>query len=126
MDKNKQLNFAPYIPNNVPENQVLVAPEGVWQPMDDGTWPLHPFSYDRWEKEELSWYDNCYIHAGLNPFMFYDVKGKELLDLMEVITVNTYRNFPVGKARHAIICNDAGKIVCDGILIRRSDDEFVW
>lgn len=124
-NEKKQLGFAPYIPNNVPENQILVAPEGVWHPMDDGVWPLHPFSYDRWEKEELSWYDNCYIHAGLNPFMFYDVKGKELLDLMEVISVNTFRTFPIGKARHTIICGEDGKIICDGILIRRTEEDFI-
>lgn len=125
MDNNKQLTFSKVIPNSVPNHQVLVAPEGPWHPLDDGTWPLHPFSYDRWEREELSWYDNCYIHAGLNPFMFYDVKGIELLDLMEAISVNTYRVFPIGKARHSVICNEEGKIICDGILIRRSEEEFI-
>lgn len=124
-DNGPKLCFAPYIPNDVPANQVLVAPEGVWHPMEDGSWPLHPFSYDRWEKEELSWYDSCYIHAGLNPFMFYDVKGRDILELMEYISVNTFRKFPVGKARHTIICGEDGKIICDGIMIRRSEEDFI-
>ena len=77
------IKFSPHIPNNVPAVKLLVAPEGKWHPDSDGTWPVHPFAYDRWEKEELSWYNTSYIHAGLNPFMEYQVKGKELLDLME-------------------------------------------
>lgn len=119
------LKFIPHIPNNVPENKLLVAPEGIWRPMTDGTWPLHPFAYDKWEVEELSWYDTSYIHAGLNPFLEFDVHGKELLDLMECISVNTFRNFPIGKARHTIICGDDGKILLDGIIIRRSEEDFV-
>lgn len=119
------IKFSPHIPNNVPEVNLLVAPEGKWHPDSDGTWPLHPFAYDRWEKEELSWYDTSYIHAGLNPFVEYQVKGTELLDLMECISVNTFRKFPIGKARHTIICGEDGKIVIDGIIIRRSEDEFI-
>lgn len=119
------IKFSPHIPNNVPAVKLLVAPEGKWHPDSDGTWPVHPFAYDRWEKEELSWYNTSYIHAGLNPFMEYQVKGKELLDLMECISVNTFRKFPVGKARHTIICGEDGKIIIDGIIIRRSEDEFI-
>lgn len=125
MNNENVLKFVPHIPNNVPEVKVMVAPEGLWHPMTDGTWPLHPFAYDRWEVEELSWHDTCYIHAGLNPFLEFSVKGKELLDLMEAISVNTFRNFPVGKARHTILCNDKGKIVLDGIIIRRSEEDFI-
>ena len=113
------IKFSPHIPNNVPAVKLLVAPEGKWHPDSDGTWPVHPFAYDRWEKEELSWYNTSYIHAGLNPFMEYQVKGKELLDLMECISVNTFRKFPVGKARHTIICGEDGKIIIDGIPVLR-------
>ena len=125
MNSENTLKFVPHIPNNVPEVKVMVAPEGLWHPMADGTWPLHPFAYDKWEIEELSWHDTCYIHAGLNPFLQFAVKGRELLDLMEAISVNTFRNFPVGKARHTLLCNDQGKIILDGIIIRRSEDDFI-
>ncbi|WP_286946030.1 hypothetical protein [Acetobacterium sp. UBA5834] len=125
MNSENTLKFVPHIPNNVPEVKVMVAPEGLWHPMTDGTWPLHPFAYDKWEIEELSWHDTCYIHAGLNPFLQFAVKGSDLLDLMEAISVNTFRNFPVGKARHTLLCNDLGKIILDGIIIRRSEEDFI-
>ena len=126
MSSEMKMTFSPYIPNDqIPEKAVFVAQEGKFTPLDNGEWSVHPFAYDRWEKEEMSWYETSYIHAGLNPFLFFDIKGKEYLDLMEAVSVNTFRNFPIGKARHTILCNEQGKIILDGIIMRRSEDEFV-
>lgn len=126
MDNNEKiLKLSPYVPNTIPQNTLYVAPEGKWAPMDDNKWPLVPFIYDSWVKEEVSWHDNCYIHAGLNPFMFYEIEGKDYLNLLEEVSISTFRKFPVGKARHTILCNDKGKVVLDGIVVRRSEDKFI-
>jgi len=101
------------------------GPEGGWRPLDDGSFPVYPFEFTNWVDEELSWYDNCYIHAGLNPFLFYDVHGKGLLDLFTDISVSTFKKFPVGKCRHTILCNNDGKVMVDGILVRRSEEDFI-
>ncbi|MFZ7121381.1 MAG: hypothetical protein ACOWWH_10565 [Eubacteriaceae bacterium] len=124
-NESKKLVMSPYIPNTIPKNTVYVCPEGKWLPMNNGQWPLVPFAYNTWVNEEISWHDTSYLHAGLNPFMFYDIKGLEYLDMMEEVSVNTFRKFPMGKARHTIICNDKGKLVLDGIIVRRSEDEFI-
>lgn len=124
-NKSKKLVMSPYIPNTIPENSVYVSPEGNWMPMDDGQWPLVPFAFDTWVNEEISWHETSYLHSGLNPFLFYDIKGLEYLDLLEAVSINTFRKFPVGKARHTVICNEEGKLVLDGIVVRRSEDEFI-
>lgn len=75
---------------------------------------LHPFEYSNWIDEMLSWHDNCYIHAGLNPANIYRVKGPDALKFFSDICVNTFQNFPVGKSKHgpdipsALIANCAG------------------
>lgn len=124
-NESKKLVMSPYIPNTIPKNTVYVAPEGKWMPLDDNQWPLVPFAFNTWVNEEISWYDTSYLHAGLNPFMFFDIKGTEYLDLLEAVSVNTFRKFPVGKARHVIICTENGKLGLDGIVVRRSEDEFI-
>lgn len=123
----EKIVLSPYISHSLPEPAIYLGQEGDWGPMksQNDAWPLLPFAYDTWEKEELSWYDNSYLHAGLNPFMFFDIKGKDYLELLNVISVSTFNNFPIGKARHTILCNDDGKIYCDGIVVRRSEDEFI-
>lgn len=109
----------------IPGSQnVYITPEGPIRSIN-GKLPMFPLEYSGWQEEELSWHDNCYIHAELNPFIFHAVKGTDFLEFMEEASISTYKKFPVGKARHAIFCNEQGKIVLDGILVRRSEDEFL-
>ena len=119
------IKLSPYIPGTIPKNKVYVSSEGVWHPDSDGAWPLHPFAFDRWDVEDMSWHDTCSLHEGLNPFSMYKVHGKEFLDLLGVVSVNTFKVFPVGKSRHTIICDENGKIMLDGIVIRRSEEDFL-
>lgn len=116
---------SPFMPIDLMKYNVHVSPEGCWRPISGNTFPVYPFVFTDWINEELSWYDDCYIHAGLNPFLFYSVKGKDFLRMYTDISVNTFNNFPVGKARHAILCNEKGKVVVDGIIVRRSEEEFM-
>lgn len=124
-NRNYKVTLSPFISHTLPEPTLYVKPESGWTPLKNGELPLVPFAYDSWEKEELSWYDNSYLHAGLNPFMFYDIKGIEYIQLLNDVSVSTFNKFPVGKARHTILCNQEGKIIIDGIVLRRSDDEFI-
>ena len=86
---------------------------------------LHPFEYSNWIDEMLSWHDNCYIHAGLNPANIYRVKGPDALKFFSDICVNTFQNFPVGKGKHGIMCNEDGFIMQDGLLFREAEDSFL-
>lgn len=116
---------SPFMPIDLVKYAVHVGPEGCWRPISGNTFPIYPIVFTDWVNEELSWYDNCYIHAGLNPFLFFAVQGKDFLRMYSDISVNAFHNFPVGKARHAILCNEKGKIVIDGIIVRKSEDEFI-
>lgn len=121
----KVMNFAPYVNNTIPKTAVFVSPEGIFLPMEDGKWPVHPFAYDAWYKECMSWYDTCYLHAGLNPFVRFKIHGKDFLNFLEAVSVNTFRNFPIGKARHTVLCSEKGKIMLDGIVVRFSEEDFM-
>lgn len=119
------LKLTDYIPDSPLARMSYVATEGMWAPDAEGRLQLVPFQFAPWEKEELSWYDGCYIHAGLNPFIVYRVIGRDFPQLLTDVSVNTFRQFPVGKARHTILCNNAGKLLMDGIVVRRTEDEFL-
>ena len=85
-----KITTSPFMPFDPLKYAAQCGPEGGWRPLDDGSFPVYPFEFTNWVDEELSWYDNCYIHAGLNPFLFYDVHGKGLLDLFPDISVSTF------------------------------------
>ncbi|MDR1881476.1 MAG: hypothetical protein LBR26_01680 [Prevotella sp.] len=39
--------------------------------------------------------------------------------------VNTFKNFPVGKGKHAIMCNENGLVMADGILLHTDENEYI-
>ena len=125
MNVTPQIKLTPLIPNLVPRNKLFACPESSWMPDSDGAWQLHPFAFDRWDVEEMSYYDTCSLHCALNPFNIFEVHGVDYLKMLECATVNTFKVFPVGKARHVIFCDDGGKVLMDGILIRTGEEDFL-
>jgi len=119
------VKLTPLIPYMIPRNKLFVCPESAWMPDSDGAWQLHPFAFDRWDVEEMAYYDTCSLHVGLNPFNVYKVHGNDFLKMLECATVNTFRQFPIGKARHTIFCDDGGKVLTDGITLRVGEEDYL-
>jgi glycine cleavage system aminomethyltransferase T len=84
-----------------------------------------PLEYTGWRDEQLSWKKSCYIHGNLNPTPTYRVKGPDALKFLMESCVNSFANFPAGKGKHAIMCNEQGLVMMDGVLIRVGEDDFI-
>ncbi len=80
--------------------------------------------YTDWLDESLSWKETCYI--GDWSFLWERrFRGPDALKLFSDITVNSFAKFEVGQAKHAIHCNESGKVIHEGILSRLGEDEFM-
>lgn len=81
--------------------------------------------YTSWIDESLSWKKTVYIGdwSFLTKVM---IKGPDSLKLFSDISVNSFTMFEIGQAKHVIQCNNAGKVLCDGILMRIGDKEFLF
>ncbi|HEY78928.1 MAG TPA: aminomethyl transferase family protein [Dehalococcoidia bacterium] len=123
VDQEKYLRLSPYVPYDS-SLEVYVQSEGhsAVSPTAGG---VHPFEYTGWCDEELSWHNYCYLHAGLNPTGTYHIKGPDVLKVFSSHCVNSFANFPVGKGKHGIMCNEDGYIVQDGMVLRLGEDEFI-
>ena len=84
-----------------------------------------PYEYTGWRNETNSWKESCYIHSGLNPTQTFSLKGPEALTFLSDHCINSFKDFPVGKGKHGIICNDDGLVIQDGIILRISENEFI-
>lgn len=80
--------------------------------------------YTDWLDESLSWKEACYIGdwSFLWERRFF---GPDALKLFSDISVNSFAKFDIGQAKHVIHCNDAGKIIHEGILSRLGEEEFM-
>ena len=117
------IRFSDYVPFD-PSIQVFSASEGsaIVPPEFRG---LQAFEYSGWWNEMLASHEGCYIHAGLQPAATYYSKGKGSLKMFSDVCVNSFENFRIGTGKHAIMCNEDGYIIKDGMLLRLSEDEFI-
>ena len=84
-----------------------------------------PYDYTGWRDETISWKETCYIHGNLNPSPTYRIKGPAALKFLSDTCVNSFANFSVGTGKHAIMCNEEGLVMMDGVLLRIGEEEFI-
>ncbi|HWH26260.1 MAG TPA: hypothetical protein VNT53_06410 [Pseudolysinimonas sp.] len=84
----------------------------------------YPTEYSTWKDEVLSWKTSAYLHGGLNPTQTYRIHGPDALRLLSEHCVNSMANFRVGTSKHAIMCDDEGRVMVHGVLVRRGEDDF--
>ena len=83
--------------------------------------------YTNWRDEQMSWKQTCYI--GDWSFLGHKfnllLEGPEALKLVSDISVNSFARFDIGQGKHIIQCNNDGKVISEGILMRLEEEKFV-
>ena len=87
-----------------------------------------PYEYTGWQRETLTWKQNCYIHTFLSDLCAaVTTKGPDAEKLLSYMCVNNFsiEKFPIGRAKHIIACTPSGSIASHGMCLRIAKDEFV-
>lgn len=88
---------------------------------------MTPYKIGGWEKETLSWKENCYLHSFLSDCCAgIQIKGPDAEKLMSDMCVNnmSIEKFKPGRAKHVICCTPAGTISAHGMCLRLAEDAF--
>jgi glycine cleavage system aminomethyltransferase T len=96
----------------------------VWLYVGQGSVAV-PFEFTNWRDETMAGKLSCSIHASLNPQPTFRIKGPDAIKFLSDVCVNDFTDFPIGRSKHAIMCNEDGLDMGDGVLMRLSEDEFV-
>lgn len=79
--------------------------------------------YTSWQDEQMSWKTDCYL--GDWSFLWdVEVTGPDALKFFSDTGINSVEKFAIGQGKHLVQCNQAGKVVTDGVLMRMSDETF--
>lgn len=115
MNKELQtLNHTPFAP--VPDSASLYAPAFVG---------ISPYEFTNWRDETTSWKKTCYLHAGLNPTDTLKLKGPDVIKFLSRVCVTNFNKFPIGMIKHGVCCDEQGRIMQDGVIIRTGEDEVI-
>ena len=86
---------------------------------------FEPWEYTDWIDESMSWKEALYI-GDWTPLQKMHVKGPDAIPFFASIAVNSFAKFDIGQAKHVIFCNNAAKIMGEGVLMRLADEEVLF
>jgi vanillate/3-O-methylgallate O-demethylase len=86
---------------------------------------FEPWEYTGWIDESMSWKDALYI-GDWSPLAKLRVRGRDALKFFSAIAVNSFSKFDVGQAKHIILCNRAGKIMGEGVLMKLAQEDYLF
>jgi glycine cleavage system aminomethyltransferase T len=83
------------------------------------------FEYTGYQDEILASKTGANLCVTLCCSPVYDVKGADAIKFLNSVCVNDFSTLQeTGRIRHAIICNNKGQILTDGVVMKISDDTF--
>ena len=77
-----------------------------------------PFEYEGNEPESTIYRTSAWIGTTLASSPVVDIVGPDAVKFLHSICVNDFSKLGMTGLRHAIICNDKGQILTDGVVIR--------
>lgn len=84
-----------------------------------------PFEYTGAKYESLASKTSAWIGTVLNIISpIYDIKGPDAARFLNSICVNDFTTLDEKGIRHAVICNEKGQILTDGVVYKVADDTF--
>lgn len=72
----------------------------------------------------MSWKTTAYLGTALMASPIVDVKGPDAAKFFNKICINNFDKFQVGKIRHAVLCNEKGQIMSDGVIMKIAEDTY--
>ncbi len=83
-----------------------------------------PFEYEGNEVESTIYRTSAWIGTALASSPVVDVVGPDALKFLQSICVNDFTKLGYTGLRHAVICNDEGQILTDGVVIRLEENRY--
>lgn len=83
-----------------------------------------PYEYGGVKYEIQGYHETAWIGTTLMITPIYDVKGPDAVKFFHSICVNDFSKLGMKGLRHAIICNEKGQIMTDGVVIRIGEEHY--
>ncbi|WKY45233.1 aminomethyl transferase family protein [Eubacteriaceae bacterium ES2] len=85
---------------------------------------LIPYEYTGYKNEILASKATAWLGTTLNNSPIYDVKGSDAAKFLTSVCINSFMKMKPGSIRHAVMCNEKGQILTDGVVMMIGDNHF--
>ncbi len=89
-------------------------------------YPVVPTEFTNWRDEQRAWREAAVLFDQTHHMAEYTVRGPDALKLCSYLTINSFNNFSVGKAKQMVPVSHDGYVIGDGILFNLDKDELLF
>ena len=89
-------------------------------------YPVVPYEFSNWRDEQLAWQKSAVLYDQSHHMVEQYVEGPDALKLFSGLTINSFANFPVNRAKQFVPCSHDGRVIGDGILFHLAENSLVF
>ena len=89
-------------------------------------YPVVPAEYSNWRDEQRAWRESCVLFDQSHHMVEQYVEGPDALKLISHLTINSFANFPVNRAKQFVPCSYDGYVIGDGILFHLAENKLSY
>ena len=89
-------------------------------------YPVVPTEFSNWRDEQRAWRESAVLFDQSHHMVDLFIDGPDAVRLVSSLAVNSFANFPVGRAKQFVPCSHDGYIIGDGILFHLAGNSLVF
>ncbi len=87
-------------------------------------YPVVPSEFSNWRDEQKAWREAAVLFDQSHHMAELVVEGPDATKLLSYLTINTFSNFPVDRAKQMVPCSYSGHVIGDGILFHLAENLY--
>ncbi|OGA06261.1 MAG: glycine cleavage system protein T [Betaproteobacteria bacterium RIFCSPHIGHO2_12_FULL_69_13] len=89
-------------------------------------YPVVPSEFSNWRDEQMAWQKTAILYDQCHHMVEQYVEGPDAVKLFSGLTINSFANFPVNRAKQFVPCSHDGHVIGDGILFHLAENSLVF
>jgi vanillate/3-O-methylgallate O-demethylase len=89
-------------------------------------YPVVPGEFSNWRDEQRAWRETCVLFDQSHHMVDIYIEGRDAIKLCSDTAINTFKNFPVNRAKQYVPCSYDGYVIGDGILFHLAQNKVVF
>ena len=88
-------------------------------------YPVVPSEFSNWRSEQVGWQKTAVLYDQSHHMSEITVTGPDALKLVSQLTINSFSNFALNRAKQMVPCSYVGYVIGDGILFYLDKDQLL-
>ena len=89
-------------------------------------YPVVPTEFTNWRDEQRAWRETCVLFDQSHHMVDIHIQGRDAIKLVSELAINTFKNFPINRAKQFVPCSYDGHVIGDGILFHLEQNKVVF